>query len=71
MLHPAPNPSDNDAFFPIGNVSGTYVPFSNPEGFGICIQGDPVAPAPEPSTIVLMGLGLVGLVGMGKKKIMG
>ena len=30
--------------------------------------GSAAAPVPEPSTIVLMGLGLVGLVGIGRKK---
>jgi hypothetical protein len=41
----------------IGQVSSTQF-----------VAGQPMAPVPEPSTIVLMGIGLVGLAGFGRKK---
>ena len=34
------------------------------------VAGVSAAPVPEPGTIVLMGLGLVGLAGMGRKKLL-
>ncbi|MBC2735133.1 MAG: PEP-CTERM sorting domain-containing protein [Desulfobacteraceae bacterium] len=50
----------------IYSISGTanISPFG---GGGGAIRVD-TAPVPEPGTIVLMGLGLVGLAGMGRKK---
>lgn len=32
-------------------------------------QGNGAAPVPEPSTVVLLGLGLLGLVGFGRKRM--
>ena len=34
------------------------------------VAGVSAAPVPEPGTIMLMGLGLVGLAGMGRKKLL-
>jgi hypothetical protein len=56
------------------------VSFLDIEGFGLSCPGSSTysimaqvtahaAPVPEPGTIVLMGLGLVGLAGMGRKKL--
>jgi hypothetical protein len=40
-------------------------PDDNHDDFAVRVD---VAPVPEPSTMVLMGLGLVGLAGLGRKK---
>jgi len=40
---------------------------SNGDGFDIDAVG--VSPVPEPATMVLLGIGLVGLAGLGRKKI--
>lgn len=47
------------AFFTDGNPVNDYA-----------VGGVSAAPVPEPGTIVLMGLGLVGLAGMGRKKLL-
>jgi len=39
------------------------------EGFAWAVRDGDVAPVPEPTTILLLGTGLIGLAGFGRKKI--
>jgi hypothetical protein len=50
-----------------GGVEGSFGPVTVESGSVTVIYGDS-APVPEPSAMLLLGFGLIGLLGIGKKK---
>jgi len=63
----ATNPLPNEAFASTPNFNWNAIYGLN---LGIRISGEPNNPVPEPSTILLLGFGLVGLAGVARKKMM-
>ncbi len=67
ILDSAPNPLPGYAMYsdsPWGPIWGSYE--GNEPGYGVRINYDPIT-TPEPATMLLLGLGLVGLAGIRRK----
>ena len=67
---PGTEPNGGAGILPDGS-SGILLndgPGIQPNGLGILFDGSSVTPVPEPSTMLLLGSGLIGLAGYGRKK---
>ena len=54
------------------NIADMYSPFVKMQNVGLGGEGSlklPGAPVPEPSTILLVGTGLLGIIGFGRKRL--
>ncbi len=75
-LHWTHQPDDVDLATPVDGVESFSIIFSDINGFGFgntatvqaTVTASGVAPVPEPGTIMLMGIGLVGLARVGRWK---